>query len=127
MLGDGSGAFTDAPRVAAGGDPRAVDIGDLNNDGLTDLVTANASDNMLLLFLGDGTGNFSQSSTIDFEDRASPRGVAIGDLNGDDNADIAVALRSPMSTALERLRMPRALLLAAIHEPLTLAILTTTA
>ena len=100
LFGDGTGEFDEAISIAAGEDPRSVDVGDLNNDGIPDMVTANVDDSALLLFIGDGFGAFNQSTIIVFEERSLPRAVAIGDLNGDDNADLAVALRTGAAAIL---------------------------
>ncbi len=71
-LGDGAGNFTPASSSAVGAFPTSVAAGDFNGDGKLDLavgdgkldlVTANADDNTLSIFLGDGTGNFTLASS----------------------------------------------------------------
>ena len=41
------------------------------------------------MLLGDGTGGFGAKT--DFATAAGPASVAIGDLNGDDKPDLAIA------------------------------------
>src|ERR1051325_6078413 len=42
-----------------GTDPRAIALGDFNNDGKVDFVTANAQSNNVSIRLGDGFGVFN--------------------------------------------------------------------
>ena len=72
LLGDGAGAFTPAGTVSTGtnSDPRAIASGDFNNDGHSDLVSANQSSNTVSVHLGDGMGAFAADPT--------PRDVSSG-------------------------------------------------
>src|SRR5262245_7663306 len=71
-LGEGTGAFTAAGTVSTGtnSDPRAIATGDFNNDGKTDLVSANQGSSTVSVHLGDGTGGFAADPT--------PKDVSIG-------------------------------------------------
>jgi FG-GAP-like repeat len=64
-LGDGTGAFTDSGAVSTGtsSDPRAIATGDFNNDGKTDLVSANQGSSTVSVHLGDGMGGFATDPT----------------------------------------------------------------
>lgn len=74
----GSGAAT--PRFA---------VGDLNNDGRPDLVTATSvSGQPVSVLLNNGTGGLSSPAPITTTFIASA--VAIGDFNNDGNADLAI-------------------------------------
>src|SRR5439155_969855 len=71
--------------------PISVAIGDLNGDAKPDLAVANngSVSNTVSVLLGDGAGGFG--SKTDFATGASPRSVAIGDMNGDGKPDLATA------------------------------------
>src|SRR5262249_22553702 len=68
--------------------PQSPVIGDFNLDGKPDLAVANFVDNNVTIMLGNGTGTFSASSTVDAVD--GPASVAIGDFNLDGKPDLAV-------------------------------------
>ena len=71
--------------------PASVAIGDLNADGNPDLATANsgADPDTVSVLLGNGTGGFGANT--DFATGKAPSSVAIGDLDADDNPDLATA------------------------------------
>jgi FG-GAP-like repeat/Cep192 domain 4 len=72
-----------------GATPISVVTGDLNGDGIVDLVTANSSDNTISVLLGKADGTFNPK--VDYMTGTGPALVAIGDFNGDGNLDLAVA------------------------------------
>jgi hypothetical protein len=63
-----------------------VAIGDVNGDGVPDLVSANFNANTVSVLLGNGDGSFGAKA--DFGTGANPSAVAIGDLNGDGQPDL---------------------------------------
>lgn len=70
--------------------PFAVAIGDLNGDGKADLVVANSGNpSTVSVLLGDGHAGFAAATTYP-SGGAFASSVAIGDLNGDGKADVAV-------------------------------------
>ncbi len=85
-LGTDDGRFQNPTAISLGSGlgPQTVGVADLNADGNLDLLTANLFDNCASILLGDGKGDFSQS-TISVG--AGPRTLAIADFNGDAKPD----------------------------------------
>jgi len=94
LFGNGDGSFQ-APLTGyniTGSDPPALKIGDLNGDGLMDLVAAangflGFPGANVLLNLGDGTFG----PTVNYPSAAQATDVAIGDFNHDGKPDLVVA------------------------------------
>jgi hypothetical protein len=80
-----------ANNINVGGIPYDVAVGDLNNDGLPDIAVADASsrNNALIVRRGATPGSFDAAAPIAVGNPTTA--VAIGDLNGDGRADLAVA------------------------------------
>ncbi len=75
--------------VFAGTAPHFVAVGDFNNDGNLDLVSANYDSNSVSILLGNGNGTFQAAQN--FNCGSYPISVAVADFNGDGNLDVAVA------------------------------------
>src|SRR6267378_4238036 len=93
LLGNGDGTFRPAVSYASGGDDvftAAVAVGDVNGDGVPDLVLANTFGfNGVAVLIGKGDGTFKPAVT--YSAGFSALSVAIGDVNGDGHPDLVVA------------------------------------
>ncbi len=69
-----------------GANPYAVAIGDVNNDGNSDIIVANYGADSLGYLRGNGDGSFQGMVVVATVSR--PTSVALGDLNGDGILDI---------------------------------------
>lgn len=74
-----------------------VRVGDINDDGNTDIITTNLEGNNATILLGNGKGNFNEAIGSPFACGDAPFGVAIGDVNADEKTDLAI-INSPAST-----------------------------
>jgi hypothetical protein len=93
-LGDGKGAFKQAPGspFPAGQECSDVATGDFNGDGNPDLAIANHGIKTVTVLLGNGKGQFSLApgSPLSVESNPHPHGIAVAHFDGDQNADIAI-------------------------------------
>ena len=93
FIGYGNGSFR-SPLVLSTGDesnPSAIAVGDLNNDGLSDIAVACSGTNKIAIFLGRSKGRFSLPSMYSTDYYSNPISIVIGDFNNDGRLDIAVA------------------------------------
>ena len=93
MLGDGAGGFS-VSAFSLNDKPASVKVGDLNNDGILDLVVAgappkNTTGNFIATYLGDGTGSFALKQNTNLGDGNLKGEIAIGDFNEDGKLDVA--------------------------------------
>jgi len=79
--------FDDPVAYSVGFGPASIAVGDLNGDGFSDLVTANATGKSLSVLLNSGNGVFASASSLSMT--SSPQDVAVGDFNRDGKADLA--------------------------------------
>lgn len=68
--------------------PVAAVVQDFNNDGITDIASANGNDQNISVFLGNPDGTFGMANT--FRVGAGAIEIASADLNNDGNADLVV-------------------------------------
>lgn len=71
---------------------------DLNNDGISDIVTTNSESNNATILLANGKGGFNEAAGSPFACGDNPFGIAIGDINADGKPDLAI-INSPGSMA----------------------------
>jgi hypothetical protein len=72
---------------ATGKSPSRVAIGDINGDGVNDVVTTNYNSNSINVFLM-GKGKVLSSHTL--RTGQKPGGIAVADIDGDAKNDILV-------------------------------------
>lgn len=90
LIGDGRGGFTkmagspfETPKR-----PNMVAIGDLNGDGVGDIVVSNPDSDSITIFMMSRKGTVASRETLSVP--GHPKGLAIRDLNGDGKGDIVV-------------------------------------
>src|SRR5262249_40522184 len=90
LLNTGSSSFGSVNNFGVGTDPRSLAIGDFNGDGKPDLAVANFGSEDVSILLNTGTGSFIAAADPNLLAGSMSRSVALGDLNGDGNIDLAV-------------------------------------
>jgi len=98
LAGDGTGSLARANNFSIGEgfqSPYAVAVGDANDDGHLDIVTANTnvSNESVSVLIGDGTGNFAAPVMLPpgAPGLHQPQGIVLADVTGDGHADIVTA------------------------------------
>ena len=108
-LGRGDGTFGAQRKYAVGyGGPLAIEVGDMDGDGDKDLVTANYGGRVespvdytpastVSVFLNAGKGTFAPARHFIAGEAYEPEDVDRGDLDGDGDEDLVVALGATRS------------------------------
>jgi hypothetical protein len=93
LLSDGGGGFIPAEGSPpqTGLSPGSIATADFNGDGNLDLATANLGSDNVSIFLGDGSGAFSESDFSPVEAGTGPDSITSSDVDGDGVADLIVA------------------------------------
>ncbi|GGF21669.1 hypothetical protein GCM10011383_36620 [Hymenobacter cavernae] len=86
-LNDGTGKFSAVGQeVTVGTRPISIALGDIDNDGDLDFVTANSNTVTSSVRLNDGLGSFSGSQEVVVG--TNPHSVVLGDIDGDGDLDL---------------------------------------
>jgi hypothetical protein len=90
LLNLGNRDFAPSASYEAGGNPSGVDTGDLNGFGFDDIICTNGAqfDNTISVFYNNGNGTFADQ--IILPTLLRPSGLAIGDLDNDQDRDVVV-------------------------------------
>ena len=89
LLGNGDGTFQPQTTFSTLAAPFGIAVGDLNDDGIPDLVVGNDSNGGgLNICLGDGSGGFTAGTSLSGQN--CPREPILVDLNDDGKLDIVV-------------------------------------
>ena len=92
LLGGNGASFARQPDVNIGGTPWSVAVGDFNGDHDPDLAVVNNQffSGTVSVLLGGSGGSFTRQ-TPDLAVGDGPTSVGVGDFNGDNDPDLAVA------------------------------------
>jgi FG-GAP-like repeat len=110
LLGVGNGTFVRQPLVilVPGGDLFSacndIGVGDLNRDGIQDLVVPLGNGEGNAILIGNGNGTFQVRSRIQIDETSAPLHVAVADYNRDGFLDIARTMGDGTNGLLQILR-----------------------
>lgn len=92
-LGQGDGRFAFSRKVEVGdgpeSNPQALAVGDVDNDGKTDVIAANFKQDTISVLINDGTGMLAPQ--VKYPTGTGPVGVGIADFDEDGKNDVVVA------------------------------------
>ena len=100
FMNDGIGNynnFTIFP-ISGGNRPSTNEGMDFNLDGFIDIAVGNSQNNMVTVFIGDGTGGFSSIQNYIADEGV--RGLSVIDVNGDGFMDIVTANRNANNVSI---------------------------
>lgn len=102
MLGNGNGWGTFLPPVSLPDQAVVLKmaVGDLDDDGILDLVLGYGLRPEAGVFLGNGDGTFIESAPVSHEENSGVWGVDLGDLDGDGALDLVMSGNTFVSARL---------------------------
>ena len=91
-LAQATTTFSTGTQFPTGGhEPTGVAVGDLNGDGIPDLVVCNRGESTVAVLLGIGDGTFQAPVTYNISTEPYLQAVVVADFNNDGKLDVAVA------------------------------------
>jgi hypothetical protein len=102
LLGEGNRKFQKVMHFSSGGqEPYGIVVGDLNQDGIPDVIVANNGSQKvnygnIAVLLGKGDGTFDKP--VRYQAGNDPYQLVLADFNGDGNLDAAVASPNDVNT-----------------------------
>jgi flagellin len=101
-VGDGTFGVARSYDTMESSSSQALSLGDLNNDGVLDMVTAgiagpDGTGGGVTVWLGAGDGTFGAARSYDTMEPATSWALSLGDLNGDGVLDLVTAGRDGTS------------------------------
>jgi hypothetical protein len=93
--GHWNGTFAPSVAYATANLPLSIVAGDVNNDGITDLIATESYAQSVAVFLGNGSGGVGDGTflpAVHVPAGIEPYELATGDFNGDGRLDLAVAV-----------------------------------
>lgn len=96
FISNGDGTFQPRVDYAVGAAPKGIAVGDFRGDGVSDdIAVANSGASSVAVLLNDGNGTLTAQAPASWPNTAdSVAALAVGDFDGDDIDDIAVARNS---------------------------------
>lgn len=91
FLNDGSGEIGSQIMYSAGNGPSGIDAGDIDSDGVLDLVVSNASDDTFFVLLNDGENVASMSVLAPVSTGDFPTDIKVMDIDDDSDSDVVVS------------------------------------
>ncbi|HEV7397213.1 MAG TPA: FG-GAP-like repeat-containing protein [Pyrinomonadaceae bacterium] len=98
FIGNGAGGFNGPTTISLGTNPFNILLTDVNSDRRLDLITVNGNlgTSTISVRIGDGAGGFGAAT--DYTLGLGPRGIGVGDFNGDGKVDLATSNVSGSNT-----------------------------
>lgn len=105
FLNDGSGVFTAGSTYPVGRLAFYVAVDDANVDGHPDLLVCNYNDSSFGVLLGNGDGTFQSQISFGLAATDGPNTMAIDDLDGDGDRDLALSNGAGVSLSVFKSRI----------------------